>query len=368
MQIIDSLYIHFPFCKHLCNYCDFYKYKLENQKQISDFEKKMIKNLEDHEKLLSDNSCKIERLDSLYIGGGTPSLWGKNGSHFVKKYIKEKYGFQDKIEFTLEVDPDNWTFDTLQSWFDIGVNRVSVGAQSYDPYFLKMADRSHSIEDIDKLLEFLKNKNVNFSVDLLLGLPNKEKIKRDVVGEIERLASFNPSHFSVYILKTRSNYSYKDYLPKDEVIEKEYLDICKKLDGLCYKQYEVSNFAKDDKKSKHNLKYWKARSVAALGATATGFINLKNKALRYQYKSSGSGFHLENLNESQLELETLYMNLRSSMGIDKGLFDSEDKQKVLKKWNNLDYLIFAERNIVLNSKGYLVLDSLMDDLFNHNII
>jgi len=172
MKILNSLYIHFPFCRHLCNYCDFYKTIPQNGSEINSFHKLFEDSFEKHQNLMESNSFTWAPLETLYIGGGTPSLWGAEGAIWLRNFLNSKeIKFSDDLEFTLEVNPGSWTVESLEEWKKTGVNRYSLGIQSLDGRFIKHLDRVHSIEDTFATLEYFKNKNYNFSVDFMLGIP-----------------------------------------------------------------------------------------------------------------------------------------------------------------------------------------------------
>ena len=370
MQQVSSLYIHFPFCRHLCNYCDFYKHKLESFDQVLSFEKRLELQVKEHENFLREKGAELAQLQTLYIGGGTPSLWSSSGAAFLKKEIIDRYSMSSDCEFTIEVDPGTWTPQEVDSWVGVGVNRFSIGIQSYDKNFLSVLDRKHTMQEATELLNFMQQKKFNFSVDLMLGLPysyNKEGIKRDVLSEIDKLIEFDPSHFSVYILKTRKNYLHSIDLPSEDYVADEYLKVCSHLDSKMYEQYEVSNFAKNNKKSKHNLKYWNYESVACLGSNATGLIAGKSQAYRYQWKSVGEGLSLEFLEKTPYMIENLYMKLRSSGGLCFSDFSGDNLSSFKKNYATWQARGYIEREdterVFLSSLGFLMLDSLMDDIF-----
>jgi len=367
MKNISSLYIHFPFCRHLCNYCDFYKFKLDNQGQVTDFENKLLEQIDDNNRLLTSYGYKFEPLDTLYIGGGTPSLWSHAGAAFIKNHIIQDIELSPGCEFTIEIDPGTWTSSEIAKWIEIGVNRFSIGIQAFDENFKNYLDRAHTMEEAKELLKFMEVNKLNFSVDLMLGLPFSEVETRNIDREIEQLVKYNPSHFSVYILKTRANYKHKDSLPTDDYTAIEYENVCRNLDERGYEQYEVSNFAKPFKRSRHNLKYWKSESVASLGSNATGLINLGESAVRYQWKSIGTGASIEEIEKDSFLLEKIYMSLRSCLGLEFEIFSPKDQSKlksIVDKWSNRGYIKSVDaQKIVLNSSGFIVLDSLMDDIF-----
>lgn len=352
----------------MCNYCDFYKTKLVNDEQVKKFQEYLKNNINQSESFLKENHSVIGELKTLYVGGGTPSLWGAEGAQFLKKHIIDKYGLCDEYEFTIEIDPDSWSKSDIQKWIEVGVNRFSIGAQSFNDNYLKTMDRNHNSEQIRQLLSYLKSIEANYSVDIMLGLPSYDE-SRDIHAEVLDFITYQPSHFSVYILKTRSNYIHKNNLPDDDDTALEYSQVCTLLDKMNYKQYEVSNFAIANKKSEHNLMYWRCQSVAALGPNATGFLNFFDSAKRYQWKSSGAGQTSELLDKEALQLETIYMGLRSKLGFDFKDFDRVGVQACIARWRALEYIEKLEDyHVFLSSKGYLMLDSIIDNLFSKKII
>lgn len=367
MNSIKSLYLHFPYCRHLCNYCDFYKHKLTDRKAVEDYEDYLILQIEEHKNYLVKNNFKMDELTSFYIGGGTPSLWAKSGPRFIKTHLLNHLSLKIDCEFTIEVDPGVWTDEEIKLWQGIGVNRFSIGIQSFNKDYIEILDREHNMQEANALLEYMRDQQFNYSIDLMLGLPKIPHKKRNILQEIDELIQFNPSHFSVYILKTRSNYPHREKLPEEDEISDEYLEVCAYLNKLGYKQYEVSNFAKPTHESIHNKNYWKYESVTALGANATGLlVKSETEAIRFQWKSSGNGNTEEKLEKTSLIIEKVYMHLRMHGGLKRDFFigDNEKKfKKLIELWESRGYLIQSEPSLGLSGVGYLMLDSLMDDMF-----
>jgi oxygen-independent coproporphyrinogen-3 oxidase len=365
MKKIESLYLHFPFCKHLCNYCDFYKkVPKDRSMELSDFHRYFEESFLEHQKLMEKNGYSWVPLKTLYIGGGTPSLWGREGKEFLADFFKRyKIELAPDCEFTLEVNPGSWTSEILAEWESIGVNRYSLGIQSLDGQVIKTLDRVHTIDDVYETLEFFHQRKANFSVDFMLGLAFSNEFNRNVIEELERVLKFSPRHFSVYILTVKNNYTHFDKLPTELWIEKEYMDVAEFLSKHGYGHYEVSNFALPGFESKHNLRYWKSKTVAAIGPSATGF--LAEDKLRYKWKTKEAVMDIEALASSEYKLEQLYMALRAE-----GVFLTEMIQKNI-KWSDLAdkwvkdgfATIDAHRYLKLTSRGYLLLDSMMNDVF-----
>ena len=369
MKIINSLYLHFPFCKHLCNYCDFYKHKLTDSEQIDEFEKFVEKHFNYHANFLKENAYALGKLKTFYIGGGTPSLWGSSGVDFLKQKIKlGQLELADDSEFTIEVDPDCWSEEEIMAWESIGVNRFSIGVQAYSENLLSVMDRTHKLKDVEKTIKYFHERGLNFSVDLMLGLPKSGS--RNLKEELDLILEYDPPHLSVYILKTRKNYPHNQDLPEDDRTREEYLFVSKYLRENGYDHYEVSNFAKPGYKSKHNLSYWQYNSVAAIGPNGTGLLVNEDQTLRYQWKSKTIGVEVEKIEGESLIIEKLFLGTRFQNDFDfDGLFEqTSDRNKLdelVIKWTELGYLVegSTRNKINLTPLGYLMNDSLLDDIF-----
>ncbi|MFY7992797.1 MAG: coproporphyrinogen-III oxidase family protein [Bacteriovoracaceae bacterium] len=361
---VSSLYLHVPFCKHLCNYCDFYKRKFDRpDSQIEEFHQFLSESWQRHGKLMTEYEMVFSPLQSVYLGGGTPSLWGKSGAEYFEKNILSQLSLASNCEFTMEVDPGTWTPEMLQAWQKLGLNRISIGTQTLDPNFLKIMDRAHSLEESYSLLTYCSENDINFSLDFLLGIPFSKENKRNIKKELDDLLKFRPKHISLYILNARSKYPHIQNMPDDEFIREEYLFVSEHLKSHGFHHYEVSNFSLPSFEAYHNVKYWQSASVAALGPSGTGYFNLgDDSALRYKWKVSKAEVEIEKLSAKELNLEKIYLSLRLSSGW-KPMVMREELTHLIKSWESLGYAHFTDETIKLNSLGFLMLDSLMDDLF-----
>lgn len=366
-KIIDSLYIHFPFCLHLCNYCDFYKKVPTNfTEDLNNYHAYLEESYKVHQKLIEKFGYYFAPLKTLYIGGGTPSLWGKDGKIFLNNFLESKnIILEPDCEFTLEVNPKAWTKESLEAWQLIGVNRYSLGIQSLNSNMLKYLDRVHSIDDVFETLEYFGSTNKNFSVDFMLGLPFSKELKRNVIEELEIALKYNPSHFSVYILTVKDNYPHFSKLPDEDWVAQEYIDVANFLKSHGYTHYEVSNFSKPGKQSIHNLKYWESKSVAAFGPSATGLLS--EELIRYKWKPNSAFMDIENLTAEEFKLENVYMNLRSEKGLNISSFDAKF-EAIASKWIERGLALRNDNVMFLTSEGYLVLDSLINELFSLNLL
>jgi oxygen-independent coproporphyrinogen-3 oxidase len=315
---------------------------------------------------MQEQQAKWGTLDSIYLGGGTPSLWGTRGAEFFQHFLLKKLQV-NRPEFTMEVDPGTWNEDMITAWKENGLNRISIGTQSLDPKFLKIMDRIHSLEETHALLDFCHKGNWNFSLDFLLGVPHSKSEKRDIINELDELLKYRPKHISLYILNARSKYPLVEQIPDDEYIREEYLKVSEHLREKGFHHYEVSNFALPGFESRHNLKYWNGESVAALGPTGTGyFAKTNDSAFRYIWKVSEPEIQPENLTAKELNLERIYLGLRTSQGWKPETVSSKLIDQFT-GWEKQSYGKWTGERMILNSLGFVMLDSLMDDLFRKNL-
>lgn len=364
MTHVSSLYIHVPFCKHLCNYCDFYKKLYEaGSNQFEDFHQFLSQSWDQHQILMKEHDYEWSSLDTLYLGGGTPSLWGTMGAEFLGDWLKQRLKLKPSAEFTMEIDPGTWTEEMILAWKALGLNRISIGTQTLDPHFIKIMDRSHTLDESYDLLRYCQQNDWNFSLDFLLGLPYSQEKNRNIQQELDLLLQFQPKHISLYILNARSKYPHVQAMPDDEFIRQEYLLVSEYLRSKGFVHYEVSNFALPGFEAKHNVRYWRGEAVAALGPTGTGYLpKSQSEALRYKWKVSKAEVELEVLGLKELELEQMYLSLRTNLGWQPKLLTPKIAA-VFSEWEKIGYGHMNEGKMTLTSLGFVMLDSLMDDLF-----
>ncbi len=375
MKEINSLYIHFPYCSSFCAYCDFYSELFDNKSQLA-FQKYLIDALSIHSDILKKKDINLNYgpLETVYIGGGTPSLW-TNGADFILHFIQQLCGcsevFEKNYEFTLEINPTLWSKEDFYKWQKIGVNRFSIGIQSLNDEYLHKLGRGHAALDALNVLSFFRDNNINYSCDFLIGLP-EFGIKRDIIAELKEILKYSPKHLSVYILTPKDDFKFLDIMPSEEKIADEYLEVASYLKSCGFLHYEVSNFCIEGYHSRHNTKYWKSETVLAFGPSATGFLNICSLKFRYKWEEDLIPRLLEEeeLSAKEFLLERLYLALRTSHGIVLNDFFSEDEQKIFKdvlfpKFLQNDVVQEFSPCFILNTKGFLLLDSVMNDIFLH---
>jgi len=274
MEKIKSVYIHIPFCNSICSYCDFCKV-VYNHDWIEPYFKKLEEEI--------DNSYMGEALETLYIGGGTPSCLNFNELELLMKIIS-KFKLKEDVEFTFECNLNDLEEDKLKLLYKNKVNRLSIGIESFNSEKLKFMNRESNFKDAKKKIELARSigfKNIN--VDLMYAIPN-ETIKI-LTKDLKKILKLKPEHISTYSLIIEKNTLVG--LNKIKPIEEErdskmYNIICKKLKKVGYNHYEISNFAKKGYESKHNLTYWNNEEYYGFGCGASGYV----AAIRYENTKS----------------------------------------------------------------------------------
>ncbi|MFA6830086.1 MAG: radical SAM family heme chaperone HemW [Bacilli bacterium] len=307
--MIQSLYIHIPFCDSICPYCDFCK---------------VITNSFSHEKYIDSLLKEIDSLNipenslkTIYIGGGTPTCLSRAEFSRLLSYLHQHFPATE--EFTVEGNPESTDYEKCQIMSINGVNRVSLGVQSANETILKSLYRRHNRNDVINSVENLRKSGItNINLDFIYGLP--EMTEKDIDDDLSFAFSLNPSHLSFYSLQIEEGtifYNQKLESESDEQLAKDYNHIRFSLQKHGYQRYEVSNFSKPGFESKHNLTYWKDQQYYACGVSASGYIGNK----RYVNTKSISNY-IKGINHQKVDLidskseefEYLMLNLRLTKG------------------------------------------------------
>ncbi len=353
-----SAYIHIPFCKSKCKYCSFISFN--KPEFIRGYAFALLKDI-------SDN-YKGEKLKTLYFGGGTPSLMP---AELLEKIIK-KFKLADDAEITLELNPDDATQNYLNDLARIGINRLSIGSQTFDDEILKLIGRRHNSAQIVEAIRLAKVAGFkNISVDLIYGLPaqNLEKINLD----LEKFLELDIQHLSTYGLKIEdSSFWGKNppNVPDDDLQADMYELINQKLEQNEFERYEVSNFAKKGFESRHNLNYWGNNEYYGFGVAAHGYLDgarYSNFTTIEEYLNKPSTHELGHVLTEQEKLEEeIFLGFRKTSGIDctriKERFgvDFETKYSdVLTKYS--DFIEQTEKGFCLNQKGVLVSNIILSE-------
>lgn len=306
-----GLYIHIPFCASKCPYCDFYSltdYNERRDKFKSRYIDTLILHMEDY-----SPSAKSYTVDSVYIGGGTPSIINTSDMLDLIDGIYNNFVISPDVEFTMEVNPATANFQALKKYRRAGVNRISFGMQSSCDNELKALSRLHNFEDFEISYNMARRAGfANISIDVMFGIP--EQTKTSLRTTLERITALEPEHISFYGLKIEENTPFaqiKDslMLPDEDDEFQMYMDSIKFLEEKGYKHYEISNFARDGYKCKHNLKYWNCDDYLGLGPSAHSYYN----GTRFSFKNDVEMYveALENL-EQEFDLTEEYYEISVS--------------------------------------------------------
>lgn len=278
-----GLYLHIPFCRSKCPYCDFYSLTCKNE-EIKDAYCAALQ-----QKMMSSNSALQRKADTLYIGGGTPSVLGSKRLVSLVNTAKSEF-LTDDAEITVECNPYCLEKDFFKKIALSGVNRISMGMQSAVDGERRILGRLADINTIENAIKSAREAGIgNISLDVMLGIP--KQTEKALAKTLDFCISSGVRHISAYILKLEENTPFyknreKLELPDDDMTADLYLQMCETLTDGGFEQYEISNFARAGYESRHNLKYWHCEEYLGLGAAAHSFIDGR----RFYYKRDLDGF------------------------------------------------------------------------------
>ena len=375
-----GLYIHIPFCLQKCSYCDFFSVRASQFKDIlsSPLSSFVLRLTEDIK--FQAGKYGITEWDTVYIGGGTPSLLSPDDLYFLASQILTAQKNPPK-EFTVEINPEDLTKEFLSAAVQGGINRFSVGIQSLNDEVLSACKRRGGRKMSLSALELLRSqKGLIISCDLIAGL-NKQKLSI-LKDDIHTLLTFKPEHFSLYALCSNTSISAE----KDDEIADLWSYGKDILEKNSYNKYEVSNFSyKNLHKSIHNEKYWRLQDYIGVGPGAFSSIFFDRKALparalRFSAikninkwitsKNREEVYEYETIDEKEFIEESFMMGLRLTEGIDRAFFKSRFgkditvfAEKTISKWVNRKDAVLTEKRFYLTEKGFLYLNLFLQELF-----
>ncbi|MFP4016101.1 MAG: radical SAM family heme chaperone HemW [Halanaerobiales bacterium] len=395
-----ALYLHIPFCEGKCRYCDFYSVNYGST-QMTEYLECLKKEMLIYSSLINNEYTSIE---TIYIGGGTPGLLNTEQVSNILELIKKNFGKPSTGEITLEANPFSLTEEKISGYRKAGVNRISLGVQSFNNKELKFLGRKHSAEEAIKKVNMVRDYYDNFNIDLIFAIPGQAV--EDWRYTLEKAVYLNPNHISLYNLQIEEDTPLATALSKgdfeevdDSIDARMYILAREVLEGNGYNQYEISNFAREGYQSRHNRVYWELKPYLGLGPAAHGFTgsiryNNYNDVYKYQEtlskvpdeirsdKSGGSytgligqGIHqgmdaltsqvlpIENiieLSKEDLMAERLFMGLRLLEGISLDDFFTEYGIRVeeyyadeIRKLRSRELIYLGEGRLKLTEKGLL---------------
>lgn len=323
----SGIYIHIPFCKQACTYCDFY---FETSRKHRDaFVDKLVEEI----RFWSTKEFGQDSIATIYFGGGTPSTLTDAELRRIMEALSSSFYIQSDAEITFEVNPDDINDEKLRSLKNLGVNRLSIGIQTFNQERLEFMNRAHTVHEAKHALHLIQHAGLkSWTADLIYGNPGQTV--KDLLTDIDQLLSFNPPHISAYTLTVEPHTRLGSLVRKnliqpadDEQVSEQMSILRKKLEEAGLHRYEVSNFSKPGHESRHNSAYWEHKNYLGLGpsahsfrwdATRTHAQRWNNKASLKQYliePVDTSPTNLEKLDLKTLAEERLLLGLRTREGV-----------------------------------------------------
>lgn len=324
-----SAYVHIPWCVKKCPYCDFNSHTFDQKIPSDEYIDALIKDLS-----FDLNWQQGRKLKSIFFGGGTPSLIPTPSIEKILQHLEDKIGFENNIEITLEANPGTVEHGDFKQLRSAGVNRLSLGVQSFNKQHLKTLGRIHSDSEAISAISQAREAFDNFNIDLMHGLPNQTL--DEALQDLETAFSLSPTHLSWYQLTIEQNtefFAKPPSLPQEDTLYDIHVEGMKAMESAGYHQYEVSAFAKANKESKHNLNYWEFGDYLAIGAGAHGKITLpsEQRIVRYNKtrlpkdylsRDASRTAKIEDIQPENLPLEFMMNALRLNSGFEKAKFEA----------------------------------------------
>jgi len=377
-----GIYIHIPFCKQACTYCDFHF--ITSLRRKDEMIAAMCKEIEMRKDFFSGDVS----IQSVYLGGGTPSILDRNNLNEIFSTLKQYFHIDKDAEITLEANPDDLKAEKLNEFRDLGINRLSIGIQSLDDRELKWMNRSHSADEARNGIQLAKKTGFDhISVDLIFGTPFTTP--RSWEQLLHEITEQKIPHLSVYALTVEERtalYHWMDkgriHLPDDSIYESLFLLTHELLTRSGYDHYELSNYALPGHYARHNSAYWKGIPYLGIGPSAhayDGYARVSNVANNSKYLSMITGNNLPVDYREELTIQDRYneyimIHLRKAEGIDMELIRSQFQYDPKKQygsqicnWIREGLMIKDERFYRLTPKGWFVSDRIISKLFRVGI-
>lgn len=361
-----GIYIHIPFCKRKCPYCDFYSFKADESKKDS-YLNAVLLCLEKWKTKLTDD------IDTVYFGGGTPSVFGEDRICKVISYLKEYYNLTENAEITVECNPSSVSLEFFTKLYQVGVNRISMGMQSAVDKERKVLGRQSDAHQVKNAVDMAKKAGIeNISLDIMLGVPCQSIESLD--ESIDFLLSSDIPHISAYMLKVEEGTPFDKMgdsliLPDEDTVTEMYLHTSKRLSSAGYNHYEVSNFAKKGKESRHNTRYWKGQDYLGIGPSAHSFIDGKRFFYERDFDSFILGEEPVYDGEGGDKDEYIMLRLRLCEGLDFAEYEKKYGEKIsrekienMKKYEKAGFLHIDDKGIRLTTEGYLLSNAIIGEM------
>ncbi|HNP31780.1 MAG TPA: radical SAM family heme chaperone HemW [Flavobacterium sp.] len=376
---MSGIYIHIPFCKKACHYCDFHFSTSLKKKE------EMVLALA-KEIVMRKDEFKNEVVETIYFGGGTPSILEVADIRLLIDTVYQNYNVSGNPEITVEANPDDLSEVRIIELSQSKVNRLSIGIQSFFEEDLKLMNRAHNSAEAKKCLEIVTQYFDNISIDLIYGIPGMSNEKW--LQNIETALSFNMPHISSYALTVEPKTALSKFIqkgiippPDDEVAQEHFHLLIDKLEENGFIHYELSNFGKEDYFSKNNSSYWLGKKYLGIGPSAHSYDGVSRS-----WNVSNNALYLKAILENQLPSETetltktdryneyVMTGLRTIWGISLERIETEFGKSYLEYLNQQaekyieDHLLFIDENVLRTTKnGKFLADGIASDLFLLNL-
>ena len=367
-----GIYIHVPFCRSKCYYCDFCSRTRADDETKALYVKRLCEEIEEVAKRIGGDRPIA---DTVYFGGGTPTLLSPSQFEDILDTVKRNYGIADGAEITAETNPKTADLEKLSAMRKVGINRLSIGMQSTHDNELKALGRIHTHSDFEKTFCEAREAGFdNISADLMYGIP--EQTKESFSKSIERLAALSPEHISSYSLTVEEGTPFwnrrdKLVLPDEEIVSDMYLLMGDILRANGYEKYEISNFAHKGRESRHNLKYWRREDYLGFGPAAHSFFG----GIRFAHSRDIEAYlRGESIIESSDAIaggeamdEYVMLGMRLSEGIDIEKFNSTFGVDFHKHYGSVferfapEYVYIDKNNCRFTDKGMLVSNYILSE-------
>lgn len=362
---LHHLYVHIPFCPKVCPYCSFYK-EASDRNKTQAFLDALLLDLD--RRLLEIPKC---RLETIFFGGGTPSALSVKQLDFILSGLHRRLNFSGLREWTLEMNPATVSLEKARMLRDFGVNRISMGVQSWDPEILSRLGRVHSAEQAERSFQILREAGfTNLNLDLIFGVPGQSF--ETWQQTLEKTVGLAPEHISAYCLTVEEDTEFFRRFQSGELTQDTEWDATLyefamgTLETAGYHQYEISNYAKPGYECLHNLAYWQGRNYLGLGPSAFSTVGERRwqntpDTSRYieQIRSATEPINFkEHVSDRMRKAETIAFGLRTSMGVSGSEFAGWTTE--LDALRHEGYLEQGDARIRLTPKGRLVADSIAE--------
>ncbi len=359
-----GVYLHIPFCRSRCSYCDFATDVYKSAEIVEGYVSALVKEIE--------NFSIQKSVDTIYFGGGTPSLLSPAQLEKILETIYRKFSVDDDSEITMEMNPATVTLETLKSYKNLGLTRASFGAQTFDDTELRRLGRKHTAQDVRETIELLREANfANVSFDLIAGLPRQTL--KDWARNLDEALKLQPEHLSLYLLEIHEATPLAEQIrsgrqphPDEDLAAEMYELLLERVSVKNYRQYEISNFAQPNFESRHNSKYWTLNAVFGFGCSAHSFdganVRYANEpdTARYVEKIQFENSAIVYREKIDAASEFIFLGLRLMKGVELNEYEkrfginlTEKYRDELKRLEDLGLIEIAENHLKLTNKGSL---------------